>query len=130
MTRSILLIAVAALTAATAPQATRLETTAGNYYLTYQTDPAPIPLNQLFRIDVTAYFADGRPLDETVNLHVDGRMPQHRHGMNRKPTVTNLGPGRYRIEGMLFHMPGRWELYFDFERAGMVERAQTAVLLE
>jgi cytochrome c peroxidase len=45
-------------------------------------------------------------------LKVDAHMPAHRHGMNYAPKVTALGPGRWRAEGLLFHMPGRWELVF------------------
>ena len=44
-------------------------------------------------------------------------MPEHKHGMNYRPTIVSLGSGRYRVEGMVFHMPGRWELAFDV-RAG------------
>jgi hypothetical protein len=39
-------------------------------------------------------------------------------------------PGAYRVDGMLFHMPGYWELYFDLSREGVMERAQGAVTLE
>ena len=48
---------------------------------------------------------------------VDAQMPEHKHGMNYRPTIVSLGDGRYRVDGMVFHMPGRWELAFDV-RAG------------
>ena len=63
-------------------------------------------------------------------LLADAAMPQHGHGMNVKPTVKSLGGGRFRVEGMLFHMPGSWELYLDLVRAGVLERAQGTVTLE
>ena len=49
------------------------------------------------------------------NVAVDAWMPEHRHGMNYRPTVTRLAPGRWRAEGLMFHMPGRWELVFTVD---------------
>jgi hypothetical protein len=46
-------------------------------------------------------------------LRIDAVMPQHRHGMNYRPTVAALGDGRFRAEGLLLHMPGLWEFSFD-----------------
>lgn len=45
----------------------------------------------------------------------DATMPAHRHGMNYRPLVKPLGDGRFRVEGMMFHMAGRWELAFEVE---------------
>ena len=39
-------------------------------------------------------------------------MPDHRHGMNYTPAIRALGSGRFRAEGLLLHMPGRWEFVF------------------
>jgi hypothetical protein len=41
-----------------------------------------------------------------------------------------LGPGRFDVAGLLFHMPGYWELHFDVARENVVERAQMEFLLE
>jgi hypothetical protein len=40
-------------------------------------------------------------------------MPEHRHGMNYAPSLQALGDGRWRAEGLLWHMSGRWELRFE-----------------
>ena len=53
-------------------------------------------------------------------------MPEHRHGMNYRPVVSARSAA-YRAEGMLFHMPGRWDVTFDVEGNGRSERL-TAVL--
>jgi hypothetical protein len=53
-------------------------------------------------------------------LRVDAWMPEHRHGMNYRTTLSGARPGPLRAEGLLFHMPGRWQLVFEM-RAG--ERA-------
>ena len=54
----------------------------------------------------------GAPPSADVNwtLRVEGWMPGHGHGMLRQAVVDELGDGRYRVRGMLFHMPGLWEL--------------------
>jgi hypothetical protein len=57
-------------------------------------------------------------------------MPHHGHGMNVAPTVKRTRPGEFRVDGMLFHMPGYWELYFDLVQGGTLERAQGTVTLE
>ena len=69
----------------------------------------------------------GQPAPETVK--VDAHMPEHRHGMNYAPSLKVLGPGRWRAEGLLFHMPGRWELVFEIRAAGETDRTSAAVLL-
>jgi hypothetical protein len=78
-------------------------------------------------VRVTAV-AGGAPFEGT--LRADAAMPQHGHGMNVAPTMKQVAPGAYRVDGMLFHMPGYWELYFDLSREGIMERAQGAVTLE
>jgi hypothetical protein len=50
--------------------------------------------------------------------------------MNRLPRMITLGDGRFRAEGMLFHMEGSWELYFDVGDGPLTERGQAEVFLE
>jgi hypothetical protein len=63
-------------------------------------------------------------------LRVDAWMPEHRHGMNYRPSLKALGGGRYRAEGLLFHMPGRWEFMFELRAGGATERFAHAVRVE
>jgi hypothetical protein len=65
---------------------------------------------------------DGRPF-EGVQLAVSAWMPDHGHGTNLDPATTELGAGRYRVEGVLLHMPGLWELFFDVVHEGRAARA-------
>ncbi|MEO1108983.1 MAG: hypothetical protein AAFX90_13795 [Pseudomonadota bacterium] len=51
-------------------------------------------------------------------MRVDAIMPAHRHGMNYTPKVTALGGGAFRVDDMLFHMPGLWELQVDVDING------------
>ena len=55
-------------------------------------------------------------------VRVDASMPAHRHGMNYEPSVVPLGGGRYRAEGLMFHMPGDWQLLFEIRAGGTTER--------
>jgi cytochrome c peroxidase len=47
-----------------------------------------------------------------ASLKVDAQMPEHRHGMNYAATLKELAPGHWRAEGLMFHMPGKWEFVF------------------
>lgn len=93
-------------------------------------EPDPIPLNEHFTIEVRVEAVDGAALSESVVCEVDADMPAHRHGMNTAPTVSNLGPGRYAVDGLLFHMPGRWELYCDVVQGPVRERATFPMWIE
>jgi cytochrome c peroxidase len=62
-------------------------------------------------------------------VKVDAHMPEHRHGMNYAPQVKPLGPGRWRAEGLMLHMPGKWELVFEVRAAGSADRMAHGYLL-
>ena len=50
--------------------------------------------------------------------------------MNYRPVVVAHGDGMYRAEGLMFHMPGRWEIRFDVVTAGGTERLAGTMQLE
>ncbi len=53
-------------------------------------------------------------------------MPAHDHGMPTRPRVTaDLGEGRYRLDGMRFHMNGDWEIVLEILADG---RRDTVVI--
>jgi hypothetical protein len=56
-------------------------------------------------------------------------MPEHRHGMNYRPSVTRRGDGRFTASGLLLHMPGRWEFSFDLHGDAGAEVLRDSVLL-
>jgi YtkA-like len=92
--------------------------------LVYRTAPDPVKAGRHFAIDF-AVCPRGR-VAAPDEVRVDAHMPEHKHGMNYKPSVTALGNGLYRAEGLMFHMPGRWELVFELRGAGTPQRlAQT-----
>jgi hypothetical protein len=99
--------------------------TAEGVVVMFRTVPAAIVIGRHFSVEAIVCATP-----PTVGLRVDAQMPEHRHGMNYRPTVASTGDGRYVAEGLLFHMPGRWQLVFDVDRGGRTERLATDILLE
>jgi len=108
-----------------------LDSRDGAYRIRFRTEPDSIPLNEIFSIvvEIRELPGDEGSVQDAM-LSVDGRMPDHRHGMLRQPLITPIEQGRWRVEGMLFHMLGYWELSFDVTRGGVTSRAATPVELE
>ena len=98
------------------------------YVVAYVTVPAPIVTNEHFAVDFVVCPRAGTPAPDSVR--VDATMPEHRHGMNYRPAVVSAGDGRYRADGLLFHMSGRWDLTFDLTDATGTERVTAAISLE
>ncbi|UWR03697.1 hypothetical protein K3740_03055 [Ruegeria conchae] len=69
-----------------------------------------IPLAQPFSLLVSV-------CSETAvrQMRVDAIMPAHQHSMNYTPKVTALDGRTFRVDDMLFHMPGLWELQVDVD---------------
>jgi len=83
-----------------------------SYVLAFRASPVAVATH--FNLDVAACAKSGGP--PPAELKIDAHMPEHRHGMNYAPSVKALGPGRWRAEGLMFHMPGRWEFAFELLR--------------
>lgn len=62
-------------------------------------------------------------------LRVDAQMPEHRHGMNYRTSLKHLGRGLWRVDGLLWHMSGRWELSLDVRHQGVPQRLLQSVQL-
>ena len=73
----------------------------------------PLAINTIHSWELVLHTADGAPLIG-AQMSVVGGMPDHDHGLQTSPIVTGeTTPGRYLLEGVRFHMPGRWLLTFD-----------------
>jgi hypothetical protein len=104
------------------------ETSNGNYHVTYTSKPDPIPLNELFTLEVNVYKdANLQHRPSGVAIEVDADMPAHQHGMTLAPRIEPISDGQFRVTGMLFHMPGHWEIYIDVIKDGEKERARFEV---
>ena len=103
----------------------------GTYELAITPKPAAFPMNEPFDITVRVTAAnDSSSTEDDVDLTVDAAMPEHGHGMNQRPEVNRVQDDVFIVKGMLLHMPGRWEIYFDVTRNGRTERAQFELNLE
>lgn len=98
-----------ALAGCEAPAGSSMAATDGPVQAWWSSQPAPIVVGEPFALLITLCPADARL------LRVDASMPEHRHGMNYRATVEALGPGRWRAEGLLWHMSGHWELRLDVQ---------------
>ena len=81
--------------------------------LAFRTLPARVAVGRPFKVE--AVVCPGAGGARPAKLVVDADMPAHRHGMNYRARVQALGGGRYRAEGLMFHMPGRWRFVFDLQ---------------
>ena len=88
------------------------------YEVSWSSNPSPVPLLVFHEWTLALRDAGGREVDGAT-VEVRGGMPEHDHGLPSVPVVTPLGGGRYRIEGLRFHMPGAWVLLFTFARDGV-----------
>ena len=106
--------------------AQRLES--GHYVLAYRTLPPKPVIGKHFAVEMVACpKADALA---PAGVAVDAYMPEHGHGMNYKAAVKPTGKARYRADGLMFHMPGRWDLIFDLQGTGNTERLTRSIVLE
>jgi hypothetical protein len=115
------------------PSARRLTSNSAMYLVAFVPEPDPIVVNQPVKLRVWVVDGGGKgPLLNTnqIALSVDAVMPEHQHGMTTEAAVHADDKGTFEVSGVLLHMPGRWQLYFDVTRAGITERAQCDLTLE
>jgi len=90
--------------------------------IVWHAEPAQIVVGRPFAI-VAAVCPLGQAKGAEVRaLAVDATMPEHRHGMNYAPQIRRMPDGRWRAEGLMFHMPGRWAIEFEAQVDGRRER--------
>lgn len=84
--------------------------------LEYHVEPEPIEIAEHFTLllDVCVG-SDSVGVD---NLWLDALMPAHGHGMSYQPAIRARADSGYEASGMLFHMPGDWQLIVKFEYEG------------
>ena len=86
-------------------------------------EPAPLTVARPFAVLVQLC-----PVEAQL-LRVEARMPEHRHGMNYRPSIKPLGQGLWRADGLLWHMSGRWELRLDVQVQGAPRPLLQSVVL-
>lgn len=104
-----------------------------NYAIAYRFVPGKIAVGRHFALDLIACGKNANPAPSSVN--VDAFMPEHGHGMNYKAAVKKTGAPKsggtqFHAEGLMFHMPGKWDLYFDVPDSGRTKRLTQSVTLD
>ena len=105
----------------------------GSYYVTYTPTPDPIPVSELFTVDVEVYASsEMSSMVSGADLSITAAMPTHGHGMTTEPKITDNGDGTYTIEGMKFHMPSDpqnpWTIDLTVEKEGVSDVAKFKVI--
>src|SRR5258708_34892328 len=85
-----------------------------HYMIAFRPEPMRIEVGEPFALLFNVCTKNGNPAELVA---VEAQMPEQKRGMEYKPTIVSAGDGRYRAEGMVFDMSGRWELATD-GRAG------------
>lgn len=71
-------------------------------------DHDEVPRNEEFSLEVRVLSGDLPTALDRLDLR--GWMPDHGHGFVQDPQVHELELGRYRVDGVMLHMRGTWEL--------------------
>jgi hypothetical protein len=98
-----------------------------HYMVAFRPEPIRIEVGEPFSLLFNVCTKNDKPAELVA---VDAQMPEHKHGMNYRPTIVSLGNGRYRVDGMVFHMPGRWELAIDVRAGEESERLSHEFILK
>lgn len=103
--------------------ARRVESAA--YAVAYRFSPEKPGVSRHFAVEIAVCAKAGASAPELLKL--DARMPAHGHGMNYAAKVSALGDGRFRADGLMFHMPGRWEFVFEIAAGRSTGRVTHAI---
>ena len=109
----------------TEPSWTRVPSRANKYLVCWRAIGGSVPRNEDFELEVWA-LKDGQPVQDAV-ITVSGWMPDHGHGMLRQPSVEARSDGSFRVEGMLLHMRGHWQIFFEVLEGNLSETAECAL---
>lgn len=104
----------------------QVSSNAQNWNVSFTPAPDEMPLNEVF--EITSWVQGEGEID---SLRVDAAMPAHGHGMMTDPKTILQPDGSFLTTGMLLHMPGDWEIYFDIRYENdIIERAQVPLYLK
>ncbi|MDI1284053.1 MAG: FixH family protein [Reyranella sp.] len=90
-----------------------------HYMIAFRPDPLRIEVGEPFALVFNVCTKSGSAGELVV---VDAVMPEHKHTMNYRPSIVSKGDGRFRAEGLVFHMAGHWEISIDVRAGEEIER--------
>lgn len=97
----------------------------GTYQIALRIPDQP-PLNQEITVEGIVS-RSGDPISAEAEVHFDGGMPQHGHGLAVPVETSRLASSGFRAEGVRFHMSGRWLITLDVKEGPHLERARAWV---
>ena len=98
-----------------------------HYMIAFRPEPMRIELGQPFALLFNVCTKNGNPAELVT---VEAQMPEQKRSMKAKPTIVSAGEGRYRAEGMVFDMSGRWELGLDVRAGEESERLTHEIIVK
>ncbi|MDP6416642.1 MAG: FixH family protein [Gammaproteobacteria bacterium] len=79
---------------------------------------SPLEINRIHGWKLVIHDAAGNPLSG-AELTLTGGMPDHDHGIPTLPQLTEQADaGVYSLQGIRFHMPGKWQIILSINHAG------------
>ena len=84
--------------------------------LLYRVESPPIEVSRHFSMRFLLCRA-GQPIN-VDRFRISASMPIHQHGMNYRARVVSRDNGLIETSGMLFHMPGLWQVTVDIQYQG------------
>ena len=95
------------------PERGRLFAESSGWQVAFVPVPGPLASGKTFSLNLVV--CPTTPGTQLLRLGVDADMPAHKHGMNYRTVVKATDGSRYRADGLLFHMPGRWRFLLELE---------------
>ena len=89
----------------------------------------PLRINTMHSWQIRVIDSESKPVT-MASVSIEGGMPEHDHGLPTRPKVTSeVSPGIYLLQGVRFHMPGRWEIKFTISREDQQEFGMASIQL-
>ena len=89
----------------------------------------PLRINTMHSWQIRVIDSESKPVT-MASASIEGGMPEHDHGLPTQPKVTSeISPGTYLLQGVRFHMPGRWEIKFTISREDQQEFGMASIQL-
>ena len=86
--------------------------TANGWIIHVHSDISPIRINEMHSWHIKVLDSKSEPVSN-ASISVEGGMPDHDHGLPTRPRITSeIAPGTYLLQGVRFHMPGKWKCKF------------------
>ena len=89
----------------------------------------PLRINTMHSWQIRVIDSESKPVT-MASVSIEGGMPEHDHELPTRPKVTSeISPGTYLLQGVRFHMPGRWEIKFTISREDQQEFGMASIQL-